>query len=96
MALDYQDLSPEQMQKGMACKTVEEFVAFVREEGLDLDEAEAQAANGSSSPTRPTCSRTRSRSRLAGSCAPALSCATSWRTPTTAASLPRTTSPQRS
>lgn len=44
MAIDFQDLSPEQIQRGMACKTLEEFKAFVGAEGLDLDDAETQAA----------------------------------------------------
>lgn len=43
MAFDYKDLTPEQIQKGMACKSLDEFKAFVQSEGLDLDEAEAQA-----------------------------------------------------
>ena len=36
-------LAPEQIQKGMACKSLDEFKAYVKSEGFDLDEAEAQA-----------------------------------------------------
>jgi len=43
MAFDINGLSPEQIQKGMACKSLEEFKAFVQAEGFDLDENEAQA-----------------------------------------------------
>ena len=36
-------LAPEQIQKGMACKSLDEFKSYVKGEGFDLDEAEAQA-----------------------------------------------------
>lgn len=43
MEFTFDDLTPEQIQKGMACKSLEEFQAFVKSEGFDLDEDEAQA-----------------------------------------------------
>ena len=36
-------LTPEQIQKGMVCKSLDEFKSYVKGEGFDLDEAEAQA-----------------------------------------------------
>lgn len=43
MAFSYDDLTPEQIQKGMTCKSLDEFQTFIKGEGFDLDEAEAQA-----------------------------------------------------
>ena len=43
MAFDINELTPEQIQKGMACKSLDEFQAFVKTEGFDLNEEEAQA-----------------------------------------------------
>ena len=43
MAFEIKDLTPEQIQKGMACKSLDDFHAFIKGEGLDLDEEEAQA-----------------------------------------------------
>lgn len=43
MAFNISDLTPEQIQKGMACTSLEEFQAFVKDQGLDLEEDEAQA-----------------------------------------------------
>ena len=43
MAFDIKELTPEQIQKGMACKSLDEFQAYVKDEGFDLDETEAQA-----------------------------------------------------
>ena len=43
MAFDINELTPEQIQKGLACKSLDEFQSFVKDEGFDLDEAEAQA-----------------------------------------------------
>lgn len=43
MAFDINQLTPEQIQKGMACKSIDEFKAFVEDEGFDLDEGEAEA-----------------------------------------------------
>ncbi len=43
MAFDINTLTPEQILKGMACKSLDEFKAYVEAEGFDLDEAETQA-----------------------------------------------------
>lgn len=43
MAFDIHNLTPEQIQKGMTCKSLDDFKAFVKSEGFDLDDAEAQA-----------------------------------------------------
>jgi len=43
VAFDVNKLTPEQIQKSMACKSLDEFQAYVKSEGFDLDEAEAQA-----------------------------------------------------
>ena len=43
MAFDINELTSEQILKGMACKSLDEFQAYVKGEGFDLDEAEAQA-----------------------------------------------------
>lgn len=43
MAINFDELTPEQIQKGMACKSLGEFEEFAKQEGFDLDEQEAQA-----------------------------------------------------
>ena len=43
MAFNIDELTPEQIQKGLACKSLEEFQAFVKDQGFDLEEDEAQA-----------------------------------------------------
>ena len=43
MAFNINELTSEQIQKGMACKSLEEFQAFVKGQGFDLEEDEAQA-----------------------------------------------------
>ena len=42
-AFNVNDLTPEQIQKGMACKSLDDFKAYVKGEGFDLDEKETQA-----------------------------------------------------
>ena len=42
MAINFNELSPEQIQKGIACKTLDEFKDFAEREGFQLSEAEAQ------------------------------------------------------
>jgi len=43
MAFIFGELTPDQIQRGMACKSLGEFKAFVKGEGFDLDENEARA-----------------------------------------------------
>mgnify|MGYP002627532854 CR=1 FL=1 len=43
MAFNIDEMTPDQIHKGMACKSLEEFQAYVKEQGFDLDEKEAQA-----------------------------------------------------
>ena len=43
MAFDVNDLTSEQILKGMSCKTLDEFQAFIKDQGFDLTEDEAQA-----------------------------------------------------
>ena len=44
MALNLDKLTPEQIQNAMACKSLEDFQAFIKDQGLDLAEDEAQAS----------------------------------------------------
>ena len=43
MAINVDELSPEQIQKAMACKSLGEFREFVISEGFDLSEEESKA-----------------------------------------------------
>ena len=43
MAINFDELTPGQIQKGLACKSLDEFKEFVKQEGFQLDEKEAQA-----------------------------------------------------
>ncbi|HAM15315.1 MAG TPA: hypothetical protein DCP91_05565 [Eggerthellaceae bacterium] len=43
MAINFDELSPEQIQKGMACKSLDEFREFALSEGFDLGEEESKA-----------------------------------------------------
>ena len=43
MALDLNKLSPDQISKGMSCKSLDEFKAFIKDEGLDVSDEEAQS-----------------------------------------------------
>ena len=44
--MDIKDLSPEQLEKAKACKTVEEIVALAKEEGVELTDEQLEAVSG--------------------------------------------------
>jgi hypothetical protein len=44
--MNYEDLSPEVLEKAKACKTPEELYALAKEEGIELSEDEIAAVSG--------------------------------------------------
>ena len=44
--MDLKDLTPEQMEKAKACKTIEELSAFAKAEGLELSEEQLEGIAG--------------------------------------------------
>lgn len=44
--MNYEDLTPEQMEKAKACKTPEELLALAKEEGYELSEEDLNAVSG--------------------------------------------------
>ena len=44
--MDFENLTPEQMEKAKACKTPEDILAFAREEGYSLSDAELETVSG--------------------------------------------------
>jgi len=44
--MDLKDLTPEQMEKAKACKTIEELSAFAQAEGLELSEEQLEGIAG--------------------------------------------------
>ena len=44
--MNFDDLTPEQKEKALACKTSEEILALIKEEGLELNEQELEAVSG--------------------------------------------------
>ena len=44
--MEFKDLTPEQQEKAKACKTAEDILALVREEGLELTDDELAAVSG--------------------------------------------------
>ena len=48
--MELKDLTPEQQEKAMACKTPEEFIAFAKEMGYELSEDELEALSGGEGP----------------------------------------------
>lgn len=44
--MDFNELSPEQLEKAKACKTTEEFVALAKAEGVELTDDELDAVSG--------------------------------------------------
>ena len=48
--MNYEDLSPEVLEKAKACKTPEELFALAKEEGIELSEDEIAAVSGGALP----------------------------------------------
>ena len=48
--MDYKDLTPEQKEKALACKTPEEMLALAQEEGYDLSDGELETISGGWAP----------------------------------------------
>lgn len=48
--MNYEDLSPEVLEKAKACKTPEELFALAKEEGIELSEDELAAVSGGELP----------------------------------------------
>ena len=48
--MNYEDLSPEVLEKAKACKTPEELFALAKEEGIELSEDELAAVSGGALP----------------------------------------------
>ena len=44
--MEFNDLSPELKEKARACETVEEVIALVKEEGIELSDAELENVSG--------------------------------------------------
>ena len=44
--MDFENLSPELLEKAKACKTTEEMFALAKEEGVELGEEELEAISG--------------------------------------------------
>ena len=44
--MNFEDLTPEQLEKAKACKTPEDFLALAKEEGYELSDEELAAVNG--------------------------------------------------
>lgn len=44
--MNFDDLTPEQKEKALACKTPEEVFALAKEEGLELSDEELKAVSG--------------------------------------------------
>ena len=47
--MDYKDLTPEQKEKALGCKTPEDLLALAKAEGYELSDAELDAVSGGSS-----------------------------------------------
>ncbi|MBR2834410.1 MAG: hypothetical protein IKE43_01655 [Coriobacteriales bacterium] len=45
--MDFSDLTPEQIEKAKACKSVEELINLAKEEGLELSDEQLEAISGS-------------------------------------------------
>ena len=52
--MEYEDLTPEQQAKARACKTLEDVIAFAKEEGYELSDAELESVTGGVSWDCPT------------------------------------------
>lgn len=44
--MDFESLTPEQIEKAKACKTIEELLALAKEEGVELSEEQIEALSG--------------------------------------------------
>ncbi len=44
--MNFEDLTPEQKEKALACKTPEEMLALAKEEGYELSEEELTGVSG--------------------------------------------------
>ena len=46
--MNFEDLTPEQKEKALACKTPDELLELAKEEGYDLTEEQLQSVSGGS------------------------------------------------
>lgn len=46
--MNYDDLTPEQIEKAKACKTTEELIALAKSEGVELSDKQLEAVSGGS------------------------------------------------
>ena len=58
--MNFEDLTPEQKERALACKTPEEVFALAKEDGLELTQEELEAVSGGSvcwdyCPTQSSC-----------------------------------------
>ena len=44
--MNYEDLTPEQMEKARACKTADELIALAKQEGMELSDDDLDAISG--------------------------------------------------
>jgi len=44
--MDFENLTPEQIEKAKACKTVEELFALAKAEGVELSEEQLESLSG--------------------------------------------------
>lgn len=44
--MDFEDLTPEQKNRAIACQTPEELAAFAREEGVELSDEQLEGITG--------------------------------------------------
>ena len=44
--MSFEDLSPEQKEGARACKTIDELIAFAKQEGFELTDSELEAISG--------------------------------------------------
>jgi len=44
--VDFENLTPEQIEKAKACKTVEELIALAKAEGVELSEEQLESLSG--------------------------------------------------
>lgn len=52
--MNFEDLTPEQKEKAIACKTPEEMLELAKEEGLELSDEQLEAVSGGGW-TEPSC-----------------------------------------
>ena len=54
MAVNLEDLTPEQIEKGKACRTPEELLALAKEEGVELTDDQLDQISGGNAWARST------------------------------------------